>query len=65
MTTQDMKNILKNVNVFEDLNILQVIETTKKIYDFNKFNFNDLMTNIQNIEIEFFKDSVDQMKNAN
>ena len=46
MTTQDMKNILKNVNVFEDLNILRVIKTTEKIYDFNKFNFNDLITDI-------------------
>ena len=60
-----MKNILKNVNVFKDLNILRVIKTTKKIYDFDKFNFNDLMTNIQNIEVELFKNSVDQMKNVN
>ena len=60
-----MKNILRNVNVFEDLNILQVIKMIKKIYDFDKFNFNDLMTDIQNIEVEFFKNSVDQMKNVN
>ena len=59
MTTQDMKNILRNVNVFEDLNILRVIEMTEKIYDFDKFNFNDLMTDTQNIEVELFRDSVD------
>ena len=53
-----------SVNIFEEdseenSEIFKTIETTKKIYDFDKFNFNDLMTNIQNIEVELFEDFVD------
>ena len=49
MTTQDMKNILKNVHVFQNSDILQVIEMIEKIHDFDKyfkFNIDDLTTNI-------------------
>ena len=39
-----------NVNIFEenskDSKIFKVIETTEKIYNFDKFNFNDFMTDI-------------------
>ena len=59
-----------NVNIFEkdsekNSKILKIIETTEKIYDFDKFNFNNLMTNIQNIKVKLFEDFVNQMKNAN
>ena len=41
MITRDMKNILKNVNIFEDSDILRVIKMTEEIHDFDKhFNFN-------------------------
>ena len=49
MITQDMKNILKNVNIFENSDILQVIKMTQKIHDFDKhfsFDIDDFTTNI-------------------
>ena len=52
-----------NANIFkensENLKIFKTIETTEKNYDFNKFNFNNLMINIQNIEIKLFENFVD------
>ena len=61
MTNTFMKFL--NINIFEkdseNSKIVKAIEMTKKIYDFDKFNFNDFMTNIQNIKIEFFEDFVD------
>ena len=53
-----------NVNIFEknlkeNSKIFKTIKTTEKIYNFDKFNFNNFMTNIQNIEIEFFENFVD------
>ena len=58
MTNTFMKFL--NVNTFEkNSKILKIIEMTEKIYDFDKFNFNDFMTDIQNIEVEFFKNFID------
>ena len=60
MITRNMKNILKNVNIFEDLNILRVIKMIKEIHDFDKhfsFDIDDFTTNIHRADKDILKEN--------
>ena len=60
MITRDMKNILKNVNIFEDSDILRVIKMTEEIHDFNKhfsFDIDDFTTNIHEADEDILKEN--------
>ena len=58
MITRDMKNILKNVNIFENSDILRIIKMTEKIHDFNKyfsFDIDDFTTNTHQADENILK----------
>ena len=58
MITRDMKNILKDVNIFEDSNILRIIKMIEKIHDFDKhfsFDIDDFTTSIHRADENILK----------